>query len=394
MFNRQNKSKTLHQFKYHRSLWLNVIITLGVAIMIFLIFLFAGFKGDITGFYCIGSDIKCSPLLEKQNVRVVQGNGNDGQLFLSLALDPLLLNPATKDALGGNPYYRAKRIMFPVLGYIFGSGNPQMIIYSLAIINFIGLVFLVIMASCWLKQHFKPLKWALVILAIPSIWTILSMSTSEIYCILFSLSALYFFRKNNTFLTIVFLTVAIFTRETAVFAFLAILLQVIFKKNYHYIFYLIIPFILFALWNIYLNNVINDGVANSAFFEIISVPFVGIFQKILSFFSNPTFSINYFFDLGCFILLMLVAFTGATTAWKNFKEIPEIAIMLFTNMLLLVMFTKKILGDSFDYLRVGGEVYFYSFIILPWASRFVKIILIVASVVISLGYIIGFCLNT
>src|SRR5512133_2466968 len=103
-----------------RGIHTNMMASVATSTFVFLLLLFAGFKGNISGYYRIGS-VKISPLLPRDNLIIHEGpHGCDGQQFLTLALDPLLLNPHTKDALD-NPKYRAKRIMYPVLGYISGA---------------------------------------------------------------------------------------------------------------------------------------------------------------------------------------------------------------------------------------------------------------------------------
>jgi hypothetical protein len=63
-----------------------------------------------------------------------RGNGYDGQMFLSLGLDPGLRHEGTIAALD-LPLYRYRRILYPLLGYLLGLGNPALIPYSMVAIN-------------------------------------------------------------------------------------------------------------------------------------------------------------------------------------------------------------------------------------------------------------------
>lgn len=97
------------------------LLSLSISSLLFVIILFVKFNGNITGFYRIGSTLRKSQLLDRQELFIHKGKtGNDGQLFLALSLDPLLRNPSTVTALD-SPRYRAKRIMYPVMGYILGN---------------------------------------------------------------------------------------------------------------------------------------------------------------------------------------------------------------------------------------------------------------------------------
>ena len=79
--------------------------------------------GNVTGFFRIGSEFSLSPFLNPDKILTFKGEiGYDGQQFLSIALDPGLANESTILSLD-NPAYRYRRILYPLLGYLFGGGN-------------------------------------------------------------------------------------------------------------------------------------------------------------------------------------------------------------------------------------------------------------------------------
>ena len=61
-------------------------------------------------------------------------SGFDGQFYCQLALDPLLLDPHTPDALD-IPAFRARRILVPWLAYLIGAGQPYWIVHLYPLIN-------------------------------------------------------------------------------------------------------------------------------------------------------------------------------------------------------------------------------------------------------------------
>ena len=55
--------------------------------------------------------------------------GYDGQFYAQLAVDPLLQDPAIRDALDAPPY-RARRILFSWTAYLAGLGRPDWIVHA------------------------------------------------------------------------------------------------------------------------------------------------------------------------------------------------------------------------------------------------------------------------
>jgi hypothetical protein len=69
---------------------------------------------------------------------VPHSNGYDGQFYGQIALDPLLNNPATPQALDVSAY-RARRILTPATAAVVGFGNPWWTLQAYALLN----------AACW-----------------------------------------------------------------------------------------------------------------------------------------------------------------------------------------------------------------------------------------------------
>jgi len=74
--------------------------------------------------------------------------GYDGQFYAQLAVDPLLLDPATAEALD-QPSYRARRILFSWTAFLLGLGQPLPIVHAYAIQN----------AFFWLLLALLLLRW-------------------------------------------------------------------------------------------------------------------------------------------------------------------------------------------------------------------------------------------
>jgi hypothetical protein len=85
-------------------------------------------------------EISRSALLSQLPIATVpNSSGYDGQFYAQIALDPLLLDPATGDTLD-IPAYRARRILTPATAAAVGMGNPWWTLQAYALLN----------VACWL----------------------------------------------------------------------------------------------------------------------------------------------------------------------------------------------------------------------------------------------------
>jgi hypothetical protein len=84
---------------------------------------FARFGPDLTAPFQVGSAYGLDEQLEERGirVRVFPGTGYDGQWFLGLAYDPLLLGDPTRGY--DLPRYRAGRPLLPVAGWLLAAGG-------------------------------------------------------------------------------------------------------------------------------------------------------------------------------------------------------------------------------------------------------------------------------
>ena len=138
------------------------------------------FHRDILGFYRIGTVLPHSPYVAPSAGVLAQGEvGYDGQLFLSIALDPSLSHPQSVASLD-NPRYRYRRILFPLLGYLLSLGQRQVVPLTLVLINAACLVALVVVIGRILKARQLSAWCALFVLGIPGYWCALLLTTSDL----------------------------------------------------------------------------------------------------------------------------------------------------------------------------------------------------------------------
>jgi hypothetical protein len=72
-------------------------------------------------------------------VTVRQGYGHDGKFFFAQANDPWYLAPERNAVVLDRPLYRAQRMLFPTIAGGFGLFPPNVIVWSMLIVNVLGL---------------------------------------------------------------------------------------------------------------------------------------------------------------------------------------------------------------------------------------------------------------
>ena len=74
--------------------------------------------------------------------------GYDGQFYAQLAVDPLVRDPEIAEALD-NVQYRGRRILFSWTAFLFGLGQPSLVLQAYAVQNFVFWVLLGIVLFRW-----------------------------------------------------------------------------------------------------------------------------------------------------------------------------------------------------------------------------------------------------
>ena len=271
-----------------REWYLSVGIALMVAIAVGSYLLWGKFDGNITGFFRIGSELPLSPFLESSKTLMFQGElGYDGQQFLSIALDPGLSNPDTIAALD-HPAYRYRRIVYPLLGYCLGWGNPGWIPWALVAVNIVAIA--VCTGLIGLLLPFQSSRFnALWLLTIPGIWMILSLSTADLLASVWGLGAILSLQKRRMGWMAGCLAWGLLTRETLLVIWLALMLSQLRRKHWSAIAPLALSLVPLIGWLGYIHWRQLPGGSGSGNF---GWPLVGIFEKFQALISNGFTSSN------------------------------------------------------------------------------------------------------
>jgi hypothetical protein len=229
----------------------NILIGAIAVISVIIYFYYFKFSGNITGFFRIGSVLPLSPFLNPDQTFIFQDElGYDGQQFLSIALDPFLQDLDTLESLD-HPAYRYRRILYPLLSYLLGFGNTQIIPYVMVAINAIAILLIIWVTGLYFKSYSSKVNQALFVLTIPGIWIVLSLSTSDLLAGLFFVSAFYFYQNNKPIYMSLMVSLGCLTRETLLLLWISLVFSAIWQKKDSYFKYLGIALIPPVAWNIY-----------------------------------------------------------------------------------------------------------------------------------------------
>jgi hypothetical protein len=352
-----------------------------VVIIVSLFFFFFSFHGKITGFFRIGTIIHHSPLLDDRNVLLYEGAGYDGQMFLSLALDPLLRDERTKQCFD-NLRYRYRRILFPLFGYIGGLGNPDIIPYALVLVNGLALILTAFLARFYLKRYPGGLNEGFLALCIPGIWISYMLSTADALCGMFLCSAVFSYSRGKPVTTSLALMAACLTRETMLIVWFAFLIVSLMEGKRAFMLHLMWACMPAIFWNGYvlISIPVQIGTLGS---ELLSFPFSGIYEKMLLL-AGERFSLLHFYDAVSFILLMCVAVLLVSR--ENWRNDRLIFVISSSFLLLLSISSIKVIRYFDGYNRVF--LYFYLLLLLSRPSFLKKVCFSLAGI-LSFGYLIA-----
>jgi glycosyltransferase involved in cell wall biosynthesis len=205
------------------------------ALLVWALLVFGKFGGNPTGLARIGERFAANPHLPQEQLLVLPGKrGNDGQQFLVLATDPFQLDPATARAVD-NPIYRGKRLLYPLLAWFNGLGQPSLIIWTLGLINVACIAAAAGLVARWAQLEQLNPRWGLAVLALPGYWITLTLSTADLLATTLLLAAAVAWRQGRLGPLAGALSAALLTRETALLAWASTGLTALWERRWRWL---------------------------------------------------------------------------------------------------------------------------------------------------------------
>lgn len=366
-----------------------------VALLIWALVVFGKYGGNPSGLARIGDQIPLSPRLQGQALVVLAGKrGNDGQQFLSLALDPLQADPGTSAALD-NPIYRGKRLLYPLLAWLLGFGQPGLILWMLGLINVACIGCAGGLVARWAQLHQRSPQWGLAVLALPGAWITLSLDTADLLATTLFLAAAVAVRQRRLAPLGASLTAALLTRETSLLAWAATGLTALWERRWRWLVPLAlvpVPLLAWMAWLRHRFAATADGALASLHF---TWPLAGVLRKagqLLGLVQLPGVELGgaeRLFDGLCFLLwlvtlgvLALAVGQRSTGRWLRLAAGCYLLPALCTSTQILARFP--------DYTRVWIDLASLALLaLLAGRSAALKPWLALASLV-SVGYWAGY----
>lgn len=351
-----------------------MLVALGLAIAVAGYFYWGKFNGQITGFFRIGSVLPLSPLLNPAEILIYQGElGYDGQQFLTIALDPGLQNDGSIAALD-HPSYRYRRILYPLLGYLLGFGNPELIPWALVLINILAIAVCTGLTALYFQYQKQKTIGALAVLAIPGVWMVLFLSTADLLASVFSLGAVVCqtifppHQNKKWWLMPTLLALALLTRETTLIIWLAIALTLGQNRQWRLMGSLLLSLIPLTLWLGYIRWRQLPGGSGTGNF---GWPLVGIGEKFQSLIQAGLTGNNLYEAFLWFLLL----FTLALLVWLTLPQRRGNITLTYGGWLyggLLLVASFYILNYYLNYSRVFLDVFLLTILAMAPTSKLIR----------------------
>ncbi|MFZ9270148.1 MAG: glycosyltransferase family 4 protein [Prochlorococcaceae cyanobacterium] len=368
-----------------------------MALLIWALLVFGKYGGNPTGLARVGDQLPLSPLLADQPVvRLAGKRGNDGQQFLSLALDPLQLEAGTSAALD-NPIYRGKRLLYPLLAYLAGLGQPQLIVWTLGLLNVACIGCAAGLVAAWAQLQQRSAGWGLAVLALPGYWITLSLSTADLLATTLLLAAALTASQVRLLPHWLSLIAASLTRETGLIAWAASGLTALQERRWRWLLPLAVVPLPLLLWSSVLARrfaAVPDGALARLHFGF---PAAGALQKGLQLLGLRPLAdlqpdaLERLFDGGCFGLwlftlgvLALAAWRGWGGRWLRFASALYLLPALCTSTQILARFP--------DYTRVWIDLSSLALLALLASRSWLLKPWLALSALMSAGYGLGYLL--
>lgn len=366
-----------------------------VALLVWALVVFGKYGGNPSGLARIGDQIPLSPRLQGQALVVLAGKrGNDGQQFLSIALDPAQSDPGTTAALD-NPIYRGKRLLYPLLAWLLGLGQPGLILWTLGLINVACIGCAGGLVARWAQLHQCSPQWGFAVLALPGYWITLSLDTADLLATTLLLAAAVGVQQRRLTPVGASLAAALLTRETSLLAWAATGLTALWERRWRWLMPLALVPVPLLAWTAWLRHrfaATADGTLVSLHF---TWPFAGLLRKaaqLLGLAPLPGVElggVERLFDGLCFVLLLGTLALLAVAAWRRTTN-RWLRLVAGCYLLPALCTSTQILARFPDYTRVWIDLASLALLaLLAGRSGWLRGWLALGAVV-SLGYGAGY----
>jgi len=306
--------------------------------------LLARHDGDVSALLNIGDQAASRPFVEQTftNPVLVKGYGHDGQQFYVVARS--ITQPDGLQTLEGNvdrPRYRARRILFPLLAAPFPEGPAT--VWAMLGISLISVGAAAVAAGRLARRLHGPVWLGLSVAVTPALLISVRASLGDALAFSLALWGVVLWRKHLGWAVVLF-TLAALTRETTLVVPAACLLVGVKRARLA----LLIPFAVYAAWDLTVNWLIQPEVSHES-----TTPIADALRQ----FALPFQSWR---DLGLgsrtIVLALLLTVLSLISAWILRQRLPEVALWLVADAILVAIAGTGVAEDILNYARLAPLV--------------------------------------
>jgi hypothetical protein len=215
------------------------------------------YEYDFTRFLCIGEEFLIKEAVEPDTFYLKSSKGYDSQFYYYMAQDLLIKTDVYKQF--GDPTLRYQRIMYPFLAAILTFGNTHLLPFTLLLVNFIfilvGTWFLIAM----LEEQNMNVWFALFYCLMSGLLMTFLRNLAAPVAMTFMLATFYFYSHRKIFLSAIFLSCAVLTREIFILLIPVLFIDSLFlKRDQKAVLLTLLPVVPFAAWQFYVFSKIGE----------------------------------------------------------------------------------------------------------------------------------------
>jgi hypothetical protein len=309
--------------------------------------------GNVTALLNVGEQAASRPFVERDfsDIALVKRYGHDGQQFYVVARSVTDLQQV--DGNVDRPRYRARRILFPLLASPFPAGAPT--VWAMLAISLVSVGLAAVAAGRLARRVRGPVWLGLAVAVTPALLISVRASLGDAVAFALALWGVVLWRRHLGWAVLLFALAAL-ARETTLVVPAACFLVGTRRQRLA----LLIPFATYAAWALTVSQLVHDRVSHES-----SSPVADAFRQFA-----PPFQAWRDLGLGSTSVQLALVLTVASlmSAWVLRERIPELAIWLVADVVLVVIAGTGVAEDVLNYARLV-PVAGVGIALAAWAAR-------------------------
>lgn len=297
--------------------------------------------------------------------------GYDGQFYYRFALDPFTSVKDSEGIMLDQPALRHQRILYSLTVHFLSLGKDNYKDDLMVLVNFVAILALAVVGVLWARELGVGPLWGGFVVLYPGLIFSLSRNLTEIVATVFGLGALLFFKRKLYVWTAIFLTLALFTRETTLIYLLGIGLVILRdlikrKKVLGQSIAVTVPLVSFVAWQIILWRIWGDVPMFLDSQLNIGLPLKGLVEGI-----SHWKSVDYY----NFIELAFVGVTLGTTLVTIKKSVAQASVKYswLIAFLIFLIWGSVLWSEDVTFMRAFTELFFLSYLLILGSKRDIKL---------------------